>query len=298
MSLLPRGTGVALVTPFQNGQVDYETLAALVDYTIDGGVDYIVALGSTGEAVTCTSAECRRIFDTILATTDGRVPVVAGMFGDNDTNYLASKIADYNFDGFAAIMSSTPHYNKPSQEGIYQHYLRLAETAPLPILLYNVPSRTGSNMLPETTLRLAELGAEKFLGVKEASGNIEQVDELIRNRPSDFMILSGDDALTVPLIALGAEGAVSVVANALPEVFSEMVRTALDNDYATARDLHARMADIHPLLYREGNPTGLKAMMHLLDLCTDEVRLPLVAMSDDGRSALEEVLRKNLASTF
>ena len=298
MNAIPHGTGVALVTPFLNGEVDFPTLRRLVDHTIDGGVEYLVALGSTGEATTCTSEECRRIFDTILDQTAGRVPVVAGMFGDNHTAYLTDKIRDYDFDGFTAIMSSSPHYNKPTQEGIHQHYLRLAEVAPLPILLYNVPSRTGSNMNADTILRLAELGTDTFCGIKEAGGDFAQADRVLKYRPEHFLVLSGDDALTPGFLAHGMDGAISVIANALPEVFSEMVRAGLAGDFATAREWHTQMIDIHPLLYVDGNPPGLKAMMHLLGLCTDEVRLPLVPMSQAGREQLEAVLRENLVSAF
>ena len=298
MNILLSGTGVALVTPFNDGSVDHENLKQLVDHVIDGEVDFIVALGTTGEAPTLSLDERRAVYDTILRHTDGRVPVVAGSFGGNNTAAITQHLRDFNFDGFAAIMSSSPSYSRPSQEGIYQHYTALAEAAPLPILIYNVPARTGSNVEPETALRLAEAGPEIFCGIKEAAGDLDQADELLRHRPPDFSVLCGDDPLALSMLAHGADGAVSVIANALPEVFSELVRTAREDDLTSARDFHGQLAAIHPWLYVEGNPVGLKVMMELLDLCSSEVRLPLVPMSAEGRAGLVRVVRDALMVGF
>lgn len=285
------GTGVALVTPFRQRAVDFAALEQIIEYVIEGGVDYIVSLGTTGEAITLNSKECREVFDFTLRTIKGRKPVVAGMFGGNFTEMLAEKIRHYNFEGFAAIMSSSPAYSKPPQEGIYRHYMELAEASPVPILIYNVPGRTGSNVKPETILRLARQ-SEKFIGVKEASGDLVQAMHLLKNRPEHFLVISGDDVLTVPMIACGGDGAISVIANVYPRHFSAMVHSARQGDFTTAARLNNLMLDIHPWLYVEGNPVGIKAAMEIRGLCSREVRIPLVPLSDPVYEMLQAEMAK------
>ncbi len=285
------GTGVALVTPFQQKTVDYGALERIIEYVIEGGVDYIVSLGTTGEAITLSSKECREVFDFTLRQVNGRKPVVAGLFGGNFTEMLAEKIRNYNLDGFAAIMSSSPAYSKPPQEGIYQHYMAIAEVSPVPVIIYNVPSRTGSNVKPETVLRLAE-SSDKFIGVKEASGDLVQAMQILKRRPEHFLVLSGDDALTLPMIAAGGHGAISVIANAFPKHFSFLVRKALQGDFAQAARLNNALLDVHPWLYLEGNPVGIKAAMEIQGLCSREVRIPLVPLSDASYQKLRTEMQQ------
>ncbi len=285
------GTGVALVTPFRQKSVDFDALERIIEYVIAGGVDYFVSLGTTGEAITLNSKECREVFDFTLRIVNGRKPVVAGMFGGNFTEMLAEKIRHYNLEGFAAIMSSSPAYSKPPQEGIFRHYLELAEASPVPILLYNVPGRTGSNVKPETILRLAA-ESEKFIGVKEASGDLVQAMQLLKNRPEHFLVLSGDDVLTLPMIACGGDGAISVIANVYPRHFSEMVRSARQGDFPTAARLNNAMLDVHPWLYAEGNPAGIKAAMEIHGLCSREVRIPLMPLSEVAYAQLRAEMAK------
>lgn len=285
------GTGVALVTPFRQKSVDFDALERIIEYVIAGGVDYLVSLGTTGEAITLNSKECREVFDFTLRIVNGRKPVVAGMFGGNFTEMLAEKIRHYNLEGFAAIMSSSPAYSKPPQEGIFRHYLELAEASPVPILLYNVPGRTGSNVKPETILRLAA-ESEKFIGVKEASGDLVQAMQLLKNRPEHFLVLSGDDVLALPMIACGGDGAISVIANVYPRHFSEMVRSARQGDFLTAALLNNSMLDVHPWLYVEGNPVGIKAAMEIRGLCSREVRIPLMPLSEVAYTQLRAEMAK------
>ena len=291
---LPRfsGTGVALITPFAaDFSVDYPALGHLIDYVIDGGVDYVVCLGTTGEAITLSAAECRQILDYTIRRVDERVPVVAGFFGGNYTERLEDRIRDYNFDGVAGIMSSSPAYSKPPQEGIYQHFMRVADASPLPVIIYNVPGRTSSNVLPETILRLAE-DHENFAAVKEASGDISQSVAILKHCRPDFGVLSGDDPLTAAIIALGGHGGISVIANALPKHFSGMVRAALASDFPEARRLNFDMLEVHPLLYAEGNPVGIKAAVSMLGLCRNVLRVPLVELSEPQREKLRRLLSK------
>lgn len=276
-----KGTGVAIVTPFSGSQVDYDGLSRVVNHVIDGGVDYVVALGSTGEAITCDSVECRKILDHCIRHIDGRVPLVAGPFGYNSTKTVVDKVKTYNFDGIDAILSSSPAYNKPTQEGIYQHFMKIAEVTPVPVIMYNVPGRTSSNMHAETTLRLAE-SSDMFVGIKEASADLAQCMQIAKHRPSsDFLLISGDDELTLPMMASGGDGAISVIANAYPDVFSEMVNFALVGDFEMARERHFELLDMHTHLYVEGNPVGIKGMMELMNICSRDVRLPLVKLSED-----------------
>ena len=285
------GTGVALVTPFQNGKVDFKALEGITEHVIRGGVDFLVALGTTGEAITLSEREAREVLDCILRVNKGRLPVVAGVFGENSTARLLEKVQGFDFDGFDAIMSSSPAYNKPNQEGIYRHYMALEKVSPLPIIIYNVPSRTGRNVKADTVIRLAN-SSKKFIAVKEAAGDMEQVMRLAKHRPDHLLVLSGDDPLTLPIISCGGDGVISVIANALPKEWSEMTHAALQGDWVTARMLHNSMLDIHPWLYIDGNPSGVKGMMEHLGLCSKEVRLPMAEISETNLRALIKEVKK------
>ncbi len=289
MENLLKGTGVALVTPFVNGEIDFDGLGRIIGHVIDGGVDFIVSLGTTGEATTLTPEECKDVFDFTKEKNNGRVPLVAGMFGGNWTGKVINRFAEYNLEGFDAVMSSSPAYIKPAQEGIFRHYMKIAEASPLPIIIYNVPSRTACNVTAETTLRLAH-ASDRFIAVKEASGNLVQAMKIMKDRPEGFLVLSGDDQLTLPLIGAGADGVISVIANAFPFEFSSLVRNALEGDYNAARHYNNLLLDVHPWLYADGNPPGIKAAMELLGLCRREVRLPQVPVSDATFNALKSEL--------
>ncbi|MCB9290924.1 MAG: 4-hydroxy-tetrahydrodipicolinate synthase [Lewinellaceae bacterium] len=286
------GTGVALVTPFkENKAIDYLALEKLIEHVIGGGVDFIVSLGTTGEAITLSSKECREILDFTIKKVNGRLPVVAGLFGSNYTEKLANTLREYNFDGIDAIMSSSPAYSKPSQEGIYQHYMAIQEASPVPIIIYNVPGRTSSNVTAATTLRLAQ-ASEKFIAVKEASGDLAQAMKILKDKPEHFQVWSGDDPLSLAMIACGATGVVSVIANAFPEQFSGMVKAAMDGDLETARQLNSLLLDIHPWLYVDGNPSGIKAAMEILGLCRQDVRIPLTPVTEATYQKLKKELEK------
>ena len=286
-----RGTGVALITPFRNKAVDYDALETIIEHVIQGGVDYLVSLGTTGEAITLSSKECREVFDFTIKVVKGRKPLVAGLFGSNFTEALVEKIRNYNLEGFDAIMSSSPAYSKPPQEGIFQHYMQIAGISPVPIIIYNVPGRTASNVKPETIIRLAE-SSDKFAGVKEASGNLEQAMKILKHRPEHFAVISGEDSLTVPMMSCGGDGAISVIANMYPAHFSSMVHSALEGDFTTAARLNAELLDIHPWLYIENNPVGVKAGMEILGLCSKEVRIPLVPLSEGNYQNLKKEMAK------
>lgn len=283
------GTGVALVTPFLRHEIDYSALERIIEHVIAGGVDFIVSLGTTGEAITLSADEVNEVLQFTIQKTAGRVPVVAGFFGDNYTERLAQKLRSYDFTGVAAVMSSSPSYNKPTQEGIYRHYMAIAEASPLPIIIYNVPGRTASNMSAETTLRLAHAG-EVFMAVKDASGDLAQAMKILRDKPAHFQLWSGDDVLTLPLIACGATGVISVIANAWPAEFSGMVRAARSGNWPEARRLNDLLLDVHPHLYKEGNPGGIKAAMEIMGLCSKEVRLPLAPVSDNLTNTLRGLM--------
>ncbi|MBK8554749.1 MAG: 4-hydroxy-tetrahydrodipicolinate synthase [Lewinellaceae bacterium] len=283
------GTGVALVTPFRNGTIDWADFEKLIEHVISGGVDYLVCLGTTGESVTTTDEEHRQILDFTIKINRGRLPIVAGIFGGNNTAELVHKIQSFNFDGISALLSSNPAYNKPTQEGIYQHYMALAKVSPLPIIIYNVPSRTASNMTAETTLRLAH-ASEKFIAVKEASDDIYQITQIIKGAPEQFLVLSGDDFMTLSVIAAGGHGVISVIANTLPHPFSSMVKAALQHDLKAAQPLNLKMWDLYKALFAEGNPAGVKAALEHQGICTREVRLPLVPMSETGAKKIQELL--------
>lgn len=267
--------GVALVTPFKADKtIDFEAFANLLEYQIQGGVDYLVVLGTTSENPTLEPEERAQVRQFVAQRVAGRVPLVLGV-GGNNTAAVVRELQNTDLSAYKAILSVVPYYNKPSQEGIYQHYAAVAQASPLPVILYNVPGRTGVNMTAETTLRLAA-DFENIVGIKEASGNMVQVDEIIKHKTSDFMVISGDDAVTFPLITLGAVGVISVIGNAFPKEFSRMVRLALMGDYAAARTIHHRFNDLFGLLFVDGNPAGVKCVLNFMGLCENELRLPLV----------------------
>lgn len=281
-----KGTGVALVTPFRNGAVDYPALETLINHDIQGGVEFLVSLGTTGENVTLDKQEKRKVLEFTAKVVNERVPLVAG-FGGNDTRKLLQEVTDFDFAGYQGILSASPAYNRPNQEGIYQHYMKLAEIAPRPIIIYNVPGRTSSNISAETTLRLAN-ASEQFTAVKEASGDLAQVMQIVKNKPENFTVLSGDDNLTLPMMSFGAEGLISVVSNAFPEDYSTMVRLALDNRFEEARKIHLAYIDLVNLLFVEGNPAGIKAALEMHGICGKEVRLPLVSLTDASYLKLKD----------
>lgn len=274
------GVGVAIVTPFKRDKsVDFDRLKMLVDFVIDGGVNFIVILGTTGESVTLSLEERKQITSTIKTQTNQRVPLVLGA-GSYSTSHVLDLFSVYNFEDIDAILSVTPYYNKPNQNGLYEHYKELALHSPKPIILYNVPGRTGVNLSAETTLKLAE-EFETIAAVKEASGNLEQISKIIAHKPEGFKVFSGDDALTLPSIAIGADGVISVIANAYPAQMSQMVSYALNSNLNEAQKLHHQLMRIIPFVFKEGNPVGIKAVMYLKNLLENELRLPLVPASNE-----------------
>lgn len=273
------GTGVALVTPFHSdGNIDFKSYKKLINSLIANKVDYLVPMGTTGESVTLSKDEKQAIFDITIETVDGRVPIVAGI-GGNNTREVCDYLNHFDKKGFTAILSVAPYYNKPNQEGLYQHYRMVAEHSPLPVILYNVPGRTGSNMTAETTLRLAN-DFKNIIAVKEASGNIDQMMYILKHKPKNFMLISGDDGITLPLIALGASGVISVVGNAWPKEYAQMTRYALAGEFEKARRLHYKLTDIINLLFADGSPGAIKAVLKMKGICGDTVRLPLMPPND------------------
>lgn len=272
------GTGVAIITPFQaDGQVDYEALGKLINYLIDGGLEYIVSLGTTGESATLSNDERKKVWEFTSKAVNGRINLVAGI-GGNNTHEVVEQIKSFDIAGYDAILSASPHYNKPTQEGIYQHYKAIAEVSKLPIILYNVPSRTGSNISAETTIRLAN-DFKNIIAIKEASGNFDQLNQIARDKPEGFLLISGDDPISLPMIALGGVGVISVVGNALPRQMSDMIRTCLAGDFKSAQKGHSQLIDFTRLMFVEGSPAGVKTALKHLGICGDTVRLPLVQVS-------------------
>lgn len=291
MSFKLTGTGVALVTPFHtDGSIDFKSYKKLINNLITNKVDYVVPMGTTGESVTLSKDEKQAIFDITLETVDGRVPIVAGI-GGNNTREVCDYLNHFDKKGFTAILSVAPYYNKPNQEGHYQHYRMVAEHSPLPVILYNVPGRTGANMTAETTLRLAH-DFKNIIAVKEASGNIDQMMSILKHKPKNFQLISGDDGITLPLVSLGAVGVISVVANAWPKDYAQMVRYALAGDFEKARKLHYKLTDIINLLFADGSPGGIKTVLKLKGICGDTVRLPLVAPSDAVQKKLKAAVEQ------
>ncbi|MBL4624037.1 MAG: 4-hydroxy-tetrahydrodipicolinate synthase [Flavobacteriales bacterium] len=276
-----KGTGVAIVTPFtEDREIDYPGLENLVNYLIDGGIDYLVVQGTTGESPTLSKQEKVEVLGFVHRANKERLPIVFGI-GGNNTMAVLEDLKYYDSSKFDAILSVCPFYNKPTQEGIYQHYKAIAGVAPKPIILYNVPGRSVVNMTAETTLRLAN-EFDNIIAVKEASGNIEQIQKIIDNRPNNFLVISGDDPITVPLIKMGGGGVISVVANALPQSFSDMVNEALAGNFESAQVVQNGFDHVTNLMFKEGNPAGVKAALDILGVCSVHVRLPLVKMSDAG----------------
>lgn len=273
-----RGLGVAMVTPFKKDKsIDLPGLKTLTEHLVEGGADYLVVLGTTGESVTLDKEEKKTVLETVLTANAGKKPVVLGV-GGNNTADLASQLSRLDTTGLSAILSVTPYYNKPSQSGLYEHYKALSESSKLPIILYNVPGRTGVNLLPDTVSRIA-FDCRNVIGIKEASGNFEQIMTVIHNTPKEFLIISGDDALTLPLIAAGADGVISVVGNAFPKEFSAIVHHALKNEFKEARDIHYKLLELIQLLFIEGNPAGIKEVLQQIDICDNYLRSPLTPVS-------------------
>jgi 4-hydroxy-tetrahydrodipicolinate synthase len=285
MTNIFKGSGVALVTPFnQDMQIDFDALASLVEYQIENGTDFLVVQGTTGESPTLTKAEKLDVLNEVIEINQGRCNIVYGI-GGNNTAAVAESLADIP-NGVDGILSVSPYYNKPIQKGIVAHYKIVADSTDLPIILYNVPGRTGSNVAPETTLELAEV--KNIVAVKEASGNMEQIMQIIKYRPSGFGVLSGDDNLTMPLIAAGADGVISVVANAFPALFSTMVHSAMRGELDAAREAHYKLFDVTKMFFEQGNPGGVKAALAHMQLMDEYMRLPLFPVSDDLRKRIEK----------
>jgi len=285
------GMGVALVTPFKSDDsIDFDALGRLVEYIINNNADYLVVCGTTAETPTLTDKEKDEIARFVVQCNAGRLPIVLGI-GGNNTRQVVEKVKTSDLSGIDAILSVTPYYNKPSQEGLYQHYSAIAKASPLPLVLYNVPGRTGVNMTAETTLRLAN-EFSNICAVKEASGNFTQIDDIIKNKPQDFMVISGDDGITFPLITLGAVGVISVIGNAFPREFSRMVRLALQGDYQNARQIHYRFTELFELLFVEGNPAGVKSMLAVMGMIENKLRLPLVPNTIKTYEKIRSVLNQ------
>lgn len=286
-----RGTGVAIVTPFNKDfSVDYTSLTKLIEHLIKGKVEYIVVLGTTGETVTLDKEERLKIVKHVIDTVNKRIPVVLGLGGNNTRDLVEYCKEKSNFKGIDAVLSVSPYYNKPNQRGIYEHYKAIAEACPVPVMLYNVPGRTGSNIAAETTLNLAK-DFKNIIAIKEASGNLEQCMKIIKNKPKDFLVISGDDLIALPLIACGADGVISVIANAYPKDFSEMIRTILVGNTKEAQKLHYRLTDIIEKIFADGNPAGIKAVLEQLGICKAHLRLPLVNVNKEVQAAIEKLVK-------
>lgn len=286
------GTGVALITPFNDDySVDYQSLRNIVDFTLQNGADFLVALGTTSEAPTMNAEEKTKVTKTIIETANGRCPILLGM-GGNNTSSLIDSIRNQDFTGIDGILSVVPYYNKPNQRGMKAHFLHVADVSPVPVVLYNVPGRVGVNLQAATTVELAK--HPNILAVKEASGNLQQIMEILRDKPSDFTVLSGDDGITQPMMALGAKGVISVAANGYPKLFCEMVHKMLEGKEKEALPLHYKMLRMNGLIFADGNPAGIKALMAHEGLCKNVLRLPLVPVSENVRQDIENEYDNNL----
>ena len=286
-----RGLGIALITPFRaDGSIDEEALVRLVEFQIKGGADFLCIMGTTAETPTLTPDERHWLKDFLVERVAGRVPLLMGC-GGNNTAAVVNELRTTDWRGIDGVLSVCPMYNKPSQEGLYQHFRAIAEASPIPVVLYNVPGRTGVNMSAETTLRLAR-DFENIVAIKEASGNITQMDDIIKNKPQGFDVISGDDGITFPLITLGAVGVISVIGNALPREFSRMVRLALSGDYPSALHIHHKFAELFKLLFVDGNPAGVKAMLHAMGMIENQLRLPLVPTRLTTMEQISAILRE------
>ena len=284
-----RGTGVAVVTPFKNDtSIDFAAMGRIINYLVEGGVDYIVAMGTTGEAPTLTKDEKQAILTYVTESVNNRIPVVAGI-GGNNTQEIINCIRELDLTGVDGILSVAPYYNKPGQRGLLQHFKAIATCSPLPIIIYNVPGRTSSNISSETTLELA-YDCENIIGIKEASGDLAQIMRIIKGKPENFLVISGDDMLTIPVIASGGSGVISVLANAWPAECSEMVNNALKNNFKQAREIHFKFLEVIELLFADGNPSGVKAFMSVKNLCKNNLRLPLVPVSKNIMARIQKVV--------
>ena len=285
-----RGTGVAMVTPFnEDGSVDYDHLENLTEHLITGGVNYLVVLGTTGESVTLTKQEKEDVLDCVVQKNNGSLPVVLGV-GGNNTAEICAQLLNLDTTGLTAILSVSPAYNKPTQDGIYAHYKAISDVSPLPIILYNVPGRTGSNMAAATTLKLAR-DFDNIIAIKEASGSVEQCTAILKDRPDGFLVISGDDVLSLPIIASGGDGVISVVANALPKQYSDLINASLQFDFTLAKAIQYQLFDIINMLFAEGNPAGVKCALKALGICEENVRLPLVQVSEALRTKLVQKIQ-------
>ena len=286
-----KGLGIALITPFkQDGSVDYEALLRLVDYQLENGADFFCILATTGETPTLTAEEKQRIKNLVVDKVQARVPILMGC-GGNNTAAVVEELKNGDFKGIDGVLSVCPYYNKPSQEGLYQHFKAIAAATQLPVVLYNVPGRTGVNLQAATTVRLAR-DCQNIVAIKEASGNLEQVDEIIKNKPRDFDVISGDDALTFPMVSCGAVGVISVIGNALPREFSKMIRLQMRGEYEPARKIHHRFTDLFSLLFVDGNPAGVKAMLHEMGFIENVLRLPLVPTRISTLQRMSEIMKE------
>ncbi|MEK9997449.1 MAG: 4-hydroxy-tetrahydrodipicolinate synthase [Cryomorphaceae bacterium] len=286
---VPKGVGVALITPFHNdGSIDFNGLERLLEHCINGGVDYFVVNGTTAENPTLSKEERYAVLDFVLEKNANRLPVIFGI-GGNNTIAVAQEMSSFNVDGVSALLSASPYYNKPTQEGIYQHYKALSEASSLPIVLYNVPGRTSSNISAETTLRLAA-DFENVVAIKEASGNLDQITELILGRPEGFKIISGDDNLTFAMLGLGCDGVISVSGQGVPEVFCKVYDEAVQGNWSASKDAHLSLFNLTNLLFAEGNPAGIKAVLEIRRICSDHVRLPLVPATSRLKASIKAEL--------
>lgn len=286
-----KGLGVALVTPFTStGEVDYVALRRLLDYQMSNGTDFLCILATTGETPCLSADEKKRIKDIVIEKVNGKMPILMGC-GGNNTMSVVETLQNDDFTGIDGILSVCPYYNKPSQEGLYQHFKTIACSTDLPVVLYNVPGRVGVNMTAQTTLRLAN-DCPNIVGIKEASGNFSQIDDILKNKPAHFDVISGDDGITFPLITLGASGVISVIGNAMPKEFGRMVRLALNGDYRSALEIHHKFTELFELLFVDGNPAGVKAMLHSLGLIENELRLPLVPARIQTMGEINSIIRE------
>jgi len=285
-----KGTGVAIVTPFtKKGTVDFKAYGRVMDHIIGGGCEFIVVLGTTGESPTMSKAEKKDLIAFSVEQNEGRVPLMVGIGGNNTAEVVAS-VNETNFKGVDALLSVCPYYNKPQQEGVFMHFRAVSESSPVPVILYTVPGRTGSNITAKTTLRLAA-ECPNIIGIKEASGSIDQISQVLHKRPKDFLVLSGDDALTLPLLSMGADGVISVVANVFPKEFSDMVRLGLKGDFTKARQIHFRLLDFINALFADGSPAGVKAALEIKKLAGNYLRLPLVPVNTETYKLINQLIK-------
>jgi 4-hydroxy-tetrahydrodipicolinate synthase len=283
-----RGTGVAIVTPFKNdSSIDFAAIGRIINYIIDGGVNYIVLMGTTGESVTLSTDEKRALISYVVEVIEDRIPLVIGI-GGNNTQEVINSLRNTDFTGVSGILSVAPYYNKPGQKGLYQHFKSIATWSPVPVIIYNVPGRTCSNISSDTCLELA-VKCENIVAIKEASGNISQIMRIIRNKPDYFNVISGDDMMTIPLIAAGGSGVISVLANAFPEACAELVNHSLKTNFKSAREIHFRFLEMIELIFAEGNPAGIKAVLNIMNLCQNNLRLPLLPVSRTLYTRIEKM---------